>query len=326
MDFEIKSFCKENHLNSQNVSRVITKNRNVYGLVNVLNERMTVTITNGQKFYVGDFVEYMIFEGEVYIRQSLPRKNIISKAYNTTQKAYNTTQIEEQVLATNVDQLFILIAADQRFTLSKFERYVLVFSGMSEDVHVLITKSDFTKETDLILKQIRSVYPQLRVIAYSIYNEESLKNVYQLIKEEKTAILVGASGAGKSSLVNNLLGRDDISTRKVRRDGKGKHTTTSSQLYYVKKTNSYLIDSPGFKGIETSREINTAVLFEEIENLSLRCKFNDCKHQSEPGCAIKNAIKDGDLEETLFERYLLQTKKRKAYEQYLEEKNRKKKH
>lgn len=321
IDYGIKEYIKVNNLSKDlNMYRIINKSRTDFKIANDENNILNINITSvNDSLVVGDFVELIQFDNENYIKKSYERMSIVSKAANTTKKDYSYND-NEQILASNVDQIFILIAADQRFTLSKFERYLLTFGNMAEEIVVLISKSDYDDNSQKIIETINGVYPNVKVRPYSIYNENSLINIKLLFKENKTAILVGSSGAGKSTLTNYLLSKKDVATQDVRSDGKGKHTTTSSTLYYLLKTNSYLIDTPGFKTISTSREIDEDILFEEISNLSRMCKFNDCKHETEPGCAVKKAIENGDLSSELYKRYLINKDKELKFKKFEEKK------
>ncbi len=265
----------------------------------------------------------ILFEKQYYVTKILERTTVLSKASNRTKKSY-AYNVNEQLLAANVDQLFVLIAADQRFTLSKLERYLMTFGGMVTDINIIISKSDYIELANKIKEIIKSTYPEINIIFSSIYNDKSMEELKSFFMPKKTAVLLGSSGAGKSTLLNYLLGNDINDTQTVRSDGKGKHTTTSSTLFYIESTDSYIIDTPGFKTINTNRELNEEILFSKILELSNKCKFTDCKHENEPGCAVNKAIEDGVISKDLYERYLLIKEKNERYEQFLKKKNKKK--
>lgn len=311
------------HVGKESIARVAAKNGQLYELLTAEGQVLKAEVTSDQSYVVGDRVVYRVKDGSAQLLAFLPRQNKVTKARTTTKTDFRL-QAEEQVLAANVDQLFILIAADQRFTLSKFERYCMVFAGLVDHLEILISKSDYHLETQSILDQVHAVYPQLRVTPYSIFDEESLEVVVQLFDRGKTALVLGASGVGKSTLLNYLLAEETCVTQDVRRDGKGRHTTTTTRLYYLTNNQSYVIDSPGFRGIETTRAYDPAILFEEIEMLAGKCKFSDCQHQTEPGCAIKKAIQEGRIDSQLLDRYIMQKNKRQAYKDYLARKEKRK--
>ena len=289
----------------QKIGRVIEKTNYVYTVAdtnNTLNEAKTVTNLSSNEVFVGDYVEYVLFDDYNLITTVLPRLNSVSKKASYAAKSFHESE-NEQILATNVDQLFILIAADQRFTLSKFERYVLTFYQENINMHVLISKGDFKDLSEEIKQKILSVYPDFKVTVFSNLCEESLIDVRKLFLKNKTSLLIGSSGVGKSTLINNLLDDNKIVTNKVRIDGKGKHTTTTTKMFYADTLESYIIDSPGFKTISTTKDVDTSVLFEDIQELSLDCKFKDCTHTHEPKCAVLNAIEHGEMSEEYYNRY-----------------------
>ncbi|NLZ95231.1 MAG: ribosome small subunit-dependent GTPase A [Bacteroidales bacterium] len=288
-----------------NIGRVIEKTNYIYTIADSNYEfRKAETVSNLQsnEVFVGDFVEYTLFDDYNLITSVKTRLNSVSKKASYAAKSFHEAE-NEQLLAANVDQLFVLIAADQRFTLSKFERYVFTFQQDNIDMHVLISKGDFEDLAEDIKQKILSVYPNFKVTVFSNLREESLIDIKKLFLKDKTSLLIGASGAGKSTLINNLLNDYKMNTNEVRIDGKGKHTTTTTKMFYSDNLKSYIIDSPGFKTISTTRDIDKSVLFEDIQKLSLDCKFNDCTHTHEPKCAVLNAIENGEMSEAYYKRY-----------------------
>ena len=194
---------------------------------------------------------------------------------------------------------------------------------MVNETKVIISKSDIKENADKIISKIENVYPDIKVYKSSIYDVDKMNDIVKLFNHEETALFLGSSGAGKSTLINYLLDNEIIETQAVRSDGKGKHTTTSANIYYSYKTNSYIIDTPGFKAISTNREISDDILFNQINELSKNCKFNDCKHYTEPGCAIHKAIKSGELSDELYERYLKNKEREFKYQKFLDKKKQK---
>lgn len=288
-----------------NIGRVIEKTNYIYTIADSNYEfKKAETVSNLQsnEVFVGDFVEYTLFDDYNLIKSVKPRLNSVTKKASYAAKSFHEAE-NEQLLAANVDQLFVLIAADQRFTLSKFERYVFTFQQDNIDMHVLISKGDFEDLAEDIKQKILSVYPNFKVTVFSNLREESLIDIKKLFLKDKTSLLIGASGAGKSTLINNLLNDYKMNTNEVRIDGKGKHTTTTTKMFYSDNLKSYIIDSPGFKTISTTRDIDKSVLFEDIQKLSLDCKFNDCTHTHEPKCAVLNAIENGEMSEAYYKRY-----------------------
>lgn len=321
IDYGIEEYLLLNKYEyKDNIFRIITKNRNSVYMSNLNKKDIIVNVNHlNEDVVVGDFVEAILYENEYYIKEILNRSTVLSKAYNKTKKSY-AYNASEQILASNIDQIFIIIAADQRFTISKLERYLMTFSNMAQELNIVISKSDHKYLTCKIYEEIRSIYPNIKINTISIFDEESMKKIQKIFKPNKTSILLGSSGAGKSTLINYLIGDDFIETQEVKKDKKGKHTTTSSSLYYMKSTKSYIIDTPGFKAISTNRKSDENILFSEIFELSKHCKFNDCKHETEPGCAVKEAIKNDEALRKKYERYLQIQYKNERYEKFLEKK------
>ncbi|MGX7109661.1 ribosome small subunit-dependent GTPase A [Facklamia miroungae] len=326
IDYGITNYIREQNLiNDLNVFRVTGLNYSTFTLHNRYNESIKVPLgTEESDITLGDFVQVEEVNHHYFILRKFERVSVISKAASTAKKSYAYNE-KEQALAANVDQLFILIAADQRFSLSKFERYYLTFTSQVAESHVVISKSDFIKETERIQSIILNVYPNVDIHEVTVFDKEKTEKFKNMFKENKTSILLGASGVGKSTLINRMMQQSLLNTQPVRRDGKGKHTTTSSSLYYLEQTNSYIIDTPGFKTIATHKETDDSVLFQEIYNLSQECRFNDCSHTQEPGCAIQSAIKSGNLSSELYDRYLLIRDKEIRYKNFLSKKASRKK-
>lgn len=321
-DFAINHYKQLHHLKNQDIYRIIENFGTEYTIVNPNGVTQIAKLkSHNIDFVVGDFVTITAHNNEIYLNECLPRTTLISKAASTTSKSLHIST-DEQIFAANIDQIYIFIAADQRFTLGKLERYLLVFGSMVDQITVIISKSDYLQEADSIFYEIIATYPTLNVLKLSTLNLDSITTVKNTIQKGKTAILIGASGAGKSTFINALNGEAITQTGAVRTDGKGKHTTTNSRIYYNPSTESYIMDSPGFKTIDTHREIDTDILFNDINTLALSCKFNDCQHRSEPGCAVKNAIKTGQLSQDLLDRYFYTLEKMLKYERYLQRKAR----
>lgn len=307
-DYGISSY--EEEFGVENVGRIIEKRNYYYDVF--YNGKVLKNVEKVRKLYetptvVGDFVSLTDYEGVTYIDLLNERKSKVSKQVSHASKSFNVNN-DEQLLAANVDQLFILIAADQRFTLSKFERYYAVFNQPNIDLHVLVSKADYVENMITIIDEISTVYPNITITPFSMYQEDTIESVKELIDKGATSMFIGASGVGKSTLVNALTGLNE-DTKDVRSDGKGKHTTTHTKLIYLPETHSYLMDTPGFKTISTTADIGLETLFEPIYEKMNECRFNDCSHKHEPGCAVIAAVQSGEISEVLYERYLINEKK-----------------
>ncbi|MGX7200562.1 ribosome small subunit-dependent GTPase A [Enterococcus nangangensis] len=286
-----------------NVARIISENRAEY-LLGFPDE--TISKFNKKKanklFYVGDFVKYQAEGNEITQLELFSRETIISKSSNVTAKNYHFSD-SEQVLATNIQQIFIFVPLDKNFALSKIERYVLVFSQEKVELTIVLSKKDLYRDYHNLVKNIQQLYPQINLLPISVYDESSIEQLKGMLSPGKTGMFIGTSGAGKSTVLNLIQDQYVAKVNDVKKDGKGKHTTTSSFVIFVPEMNYCIVDTPGFKGIDSNHSIDSNVLFDQIGQLALECKFRNCTHTSEPHCAVKAAVKDGILEQEILDRY-----------------------
>lgn len=311
-NYGVKKYIQENQIKDLWIGRIIKKTNATFtvateaGILEQVHQKLSKSGKKKQSkaslFVVGDFVVLEQRAEHVIATEFLPRKNVLSKAQSQAKKSWKK-QTEEQLVAANIDHLFVTIATDQRFTLSKLERYLVTFGQTTMEQTILITKADNEEQAENLRKQMIAAYPDLQVEEVSATQNINLEKVKSLLKPDTTAILLGSSGSGKSTLINALLGEEREQTNLVRRDGKGKHTTTYSTLVPIPETESFIIDTPGIKSIVTTKKVDQKALFEDIEELAKFCKFRDCKHQSEPNCAVKQAVKDGKLDQQRLDRY-----------------------
>lgn len=252
--------------------------------------------------YVGDIIELEQIGSQMQIKSIHERKNLVSKARNKTSKSFRYSK-DSQVLATNVDQIFILLALNQNLSLSKLERYALVFGQENVELVFVLTKIDLVDDYTTFIQEVKELYPQLTVVPVSIYHPESLKELARHFSPEGIGLLLGSSGAGKSSLINHFRGEELQAVSQVRSDGKGKHTTTVSYFLYSPKLDYYFIDTPGFKGIDCHDSFHLSILLDDILELAQQCRFSNCLHQTEKACAVKQAVEEGRLSTKKLERY-----------------------
>lgn len=291
-----------------NIGRVISVNKNNW---NVLfnNENVIATIRKKKNRdelpVVGDYVIINKDEYDNYtIEEIVNRKNTLKKLSidRTTEKYKNG---KEQILASNVDIVFIVTSLNNDFNIARLERLVLLGNKANSKIAFILTKSDLCsiKDRENYRKIIedRFNYP---VFIISSYNKEGIDDLKSVWKENETAVFIGSSGVGKSTLINTLLDNDEIKTNDIRhKDDKGKHTTTSRNLYILKDSR-IVIDEPGIRSVasnDMSSDLN--VVFSKIIELSKECKYTTCTHENIKVCRILQAIENGEISQEEFNRY-----------------------
>ncbi len=242
---------------------------------------------------VGDWllVEPVAGSDLVRIRALLPRRSWLER-----QAAGRRT--ERQIVATNLDRVFVLTSLNQDFSLARAERYLAsVRAGHIEPVLVL-SKADLAPDkVHRHLSELERVAGGAPVIAASVLYREGLDDLRALLGPGITVGLVGSSGVGKSTLVNALLGVDQQDTRAVRQgDDQGQHRTTTRSLHLLPDGQGILVDTPGMRELALWSGDGLGETFEDIDLLAARCRYRDCQHQGEPGCAVEEAILEGELD------------------------------
>lgn len=246
---------------------------------------------------VGDYVKFLYNPlGESMILSVCERKNLL-------QRPDQAKTAVMQYMVANVDYTFIITSLNEDYSYNRIARYVsVVIQGGSVPV-VVLTKSDLCSNPGRYIREVESISDKVKVHAISAIYGIGTEELEEYMKPGVTICLLGSSGAGKSTLINSLSGEEIMKTSEVREsDSTGKHTTTHRQLLRLKNGVS-IIDTPGMREIGMAMtEEGIDETFSDIVELESRCRFSDCRHDTEPGCAIKAAIESGELSE---ERYLL---------------------
>ncbi|MDD6157872.1 MAG: ribosome small subunit-dependent GTPase A [bacterium] len=270
---------------------------------------------------VGDFVviERNAWQGHGVIHEILPRKSVfIRKAAGSG----NT----EQVVAANIDTLFICMSMNSDFNLRRLERYLAVAWDSGATPVVVLTKADFCPDPAQFVNAVSSVAAGTDIVLTTDREERGYEKLLPYIQRGRTVALIGSSGVGKSTLTNHLLGEERLDTNGLRNDGRGRHTTTRRQLFLLEQ-GGMVIDTPGMRELglwELEEGLDKS--FADIEALAAACRFHDCSHSGEPGCAVRDAIARGELSEERLRSYRkLKAENRYAgdAESYLAEKRQK---
>lgn len=249
---------------------------------------------------VGDWVklEKLPNEDKAIIQKVLPRYSVIAR-----KAAGDST--EAQVIAANVDSLFIVFGLDKTFNAPLLERYLsMAYEGGVEPI-IILNKTDQTRFSNKILAEAEKLAPGLTVHAISAKTSIGMHEIEALIEPGRTLTFVGPSGVGKSTIINALLGSEVQTTGEVRlTDSKGRHTTTRREMF-VLKTGGILVDTPGIRELETlSGEDTMKTLFSDIEPLAAQCRFKDCDHIKSRYCAVLTALKAGEISQERYDSFM----------------------
>jgi len=213
--------------------------------------------------------------------------------------------VEAQVIAANVDAVFLVCGLDGDFNLRRIERYVTTAWNSGASPVVVLNKADLRTDLQSVIARVELVAPEVPVVAVSALPGGSLDALQPYLVPRKTVALLGSSGVGKSTLINRLLGEQRFRTAPVSdaEEGRGRHTTTARELV-VLPNGALLIDTPGMRELQLwSDEEGLDRAFDDIERLSAQCRFDDCRHEKEPGCAVRAAVQAGALDARRLESY-----------------------
>ncbi len=243
---------------------------------------------------VGDWVMAEKDNDFVVIHRILPRKSAFLR------RAAGTSH-ETQVVAANIDTVFVCMAMNSDFNLRRLERYLAVsWEGGALPV-VVLTKPDLCPQPEILKAQAEAAAVGCDVVVGSNIDDDLAKAVVPYLGKGETVAFIGSSGVGKSTLINRLTGEALLSTGEIRQDGKGRHTTTGRQLIAL-PNGALVIDTPGMRELGAA-EADLQRTFSDIEALAQQCKYKDCSHNAEPGCAVLTAVARGTLDEKRLENY-----------------------
>lgn len=269
---------------------------------------------------VGDWVYAKFYDNESFavIHEIIPRKSLLKR--KTAGK-----KTEYQLIAANIDTAFIIQSFGSDYNLRRLERYLVMVNEGNIQPVVLLSKSDLSTDPERNRKiaDIQTLMPDIQVIEFSNINHYGINRIREMLIPGKTFCLLGSSGVGKTTLLNNLTDDDVFETNVVRANGKGRHTTTRRQLISL-KNDAMIIDTPGMRelgNIEILTGINET--FNEIAELTSQCLYSNCSHANENGCAILQAVKEGVISEERYRNFIRVNKETAHNEMSYFEKRRK---
>ncbi len=327
---DLEKFRTENNLLNFEVGRVMTEHKERYVVWTEKGE-LEAEITGNMRFTaksredfpaVGDWVSLIVYDGNLaIIHQVFPRYSIL--------KRQAIGQFGEvQLIATNIDFAFLVQAADRDFNINRLERYLTICNTSGVKPVIVLSKTDLIDEAQLNanVESIKARISNVQIIAISNETRDGYEAVNALIEQGKTYCMLGSSGVGKSSLVNNLSGKTLMRTDAISLSThKGRHVTTNRELI-VLENGGILIDNPGMRevGIADAGS-GLEITFDMIFRLSKDCKFKDCTHTNEIGCAVLEAVENGDIDPASYENYLKMEREKAHFEATIAEKRKREK-
>lgn len=274
-------------LESYQPARVSAQHRSLLELLSPQGSYQLQIQSSMPTMTVGDWV---LLDASGHFYRLLDRSTLF------TRKAAGT-KVDTQLIAANIDLVLILSSLNDDFNLNRIERYLSLSQAAGSDSMVVLTKADCCDDPSQFISQVQGLDPLLEVVALNCLDQDSMVQLRSYLEPGKTLAFLGSSGVGKSTLVNSLMNESAQATGSIREDdSKGRHTTTSRSLHLL-SNGPVIIDTPGMRELQlVDCEEGIEQTFHEIYELAKSCRFSDCQHESEPGCAVIKAIEMGELD------------------------------
>lgn len=282
-------------LENNTIARVSEHHRSGYTL---LSEKGQLTLAPHKSLPDMAVGDWLVLDSEEHFIRLLDRQSLFSR------KAAGS-KVAEQLIAANVNTLFIVCSLNDDFNLSRIERYLAIANEADVEPVIILTKADLCSDSDEKLAKVQSLDTMLMIEMVNALDTEQCQRLLSWCNKGKTVAFMGSSGVGKSTLVNNLLGDGAQSTGNIREnDSKGRHTTTSRSLHLL-PSGGVLIDTPGMRELQIHDCADgVEQTFADIQTLVEQCRFADCQHDNEPGCAINKALDEDQVDLRRVNNYL----------------------
>ena len=325
---ELTAYLRDNQLSNFSIGRVTQEHRERFVVSDGENE-YEAEITGNLRFSansradfpaVGDWVTMTIYDSDqAIIHKILPRKSVLER-----QAVGKFGEI--QIISTNIDVAFIIQAINNNFSINRLERYLTICYSANIEPVLVISKIDLSTEKE-IQDAINDLEKRDKKVKYILLSNMTLKGLDQIlgfIQKGKTYCVVGSSGVGKSTLINNLLKKNILKTGQISHStNKGRHITDHRELF-VLENGGIIIDTPGMKELGmTDNTVGIKTTFQEIFEISFKCKFPDCKHINETGCAVIEALNNGTIDKDSYDNYQKIQKEQERFQTTLAEKRKK---
>lgn len=294
-------------LHKEKLGRISSVQKNQYTIQfweSQLSAKLKGKFYDGKKQFpvVRDYVTFDYnTKGESIILEVCERKSILKRPFP---KDHAVRKVEKQEMVANADYVFIVTSANDDFNVNRIVRYMAVANEGGVKPVVILTKADLTDNVSSYTELVKEAVNDVDICVLSVVKGVGLEQLEKYMKPSNTIALIGSSGVGKSTLVNALIGKEVMDTKAIREsDSKGRHTTTYRQMF-VLESGVTIIDTPGMREIDISDATRgLEETFDDITELSMNCKFGNCKHKAEPGCAVKKAVEEGILTEKRLKLY-----------------------
>ena len=307
---DIENQINADTLKEHEIARVVSVNRNKYvisnGNGNILAEASGSLVHSADSAIdlptTGDWVYVDFYDNNSFaiIHAVVPRVTLLKR--KTAGRDVNV-----QLIAANLDVAFIVQSIDYNLNIKRLERYLVMINESKIKPVILLSKCDLAPqgEIDKIKENILDVIPNAEIIAFSNLNGDNIEVIKDFLREGKTYCLLGSSGVGKTTLLNSILGNEKYETQAVsKKENKGKHTTTRRELIPL-ENGAVLIDTPGMRELgNLSVDDGIEETFAEISELAMQCKFSNCAHITEKGCAVLEAIENNEITQERYDNYI----------------------